>query len=79
MMPSQEQTTAAWLYQQWQNPNDIFTILMILGGDVVQQALAQECGTWLVPVSFSFGWVSKRTSLIFADPALTLCRRFRMP
>ena len=49
--------TAAWLRKQWSNPTDIFTILLIIGGDVVQRAIAQLSGGRLTPVSFSFGWV----------------------
>ncbi|KAI0790967.1 hypothetical protein C8Q75DRAFT_758731 [Abortiporus biennis] len=44
---------------QWQNPNDILSILMIIGGDIVQRAIAQLSGdpSTIVPVAFSFGWV----------------------
>ncbi|KAI0322982.1 hypothetical protein OF83DRAFT_1029326, partial [Amylostereum chailletii] len=46
---------------QWKNPNDILSILMIIGGDLVQRAVAQLAGAgpfFLTPVAFSFGWVS---------------------
>ncbi|KAF3769356.1 hypothetical protein M406DRAFT_249210 [Cryphonectria parasitica EP155] len=47
------------LRRQWSNPSDVSTILMVIGGDVVQKALAQGTGTWyFTPVCFSFGWVS---------------------
>jgi hypothetical protein len=52
--------TEARLRQQWSNPSDIFTILMIIGGDIVKVAIAQLCAgrvPYLAPVSFSFGWV----------------------
>ncbi|KDQ10548.1 hypothetical protein BOTBODRAFT_36070 [Botryobasidium botryosum FD-172 SS1] len=45
---------------QWQKPGDILTVLMIIGGDIVQRALAQLSGSRdlpLAPVAFSFGWV----------------------
>ncbi|KAI0050547.1 hypothetical protein FA95DRAFT_1450779, partial [Auriscalpium vulgare] len=45
---------------QWQNPNDILSILMIIGGDIVQRAVAQLAGSGphgFTPVAFSFGWV----------------------
>ncbi|THV03993.1 hypothetical protein K435DRAFT_817067 [Dendrothele bispora CBS 962.96] len=42
----------------WQNPSDTLSILLIIGGDVVLQALAQLSGHKLVPVAFSFGWVA---------------------
>ncbi|KAL1591810.1 hypothetical protein SLS59_010038 [Nothophoma quercina] len=40
------------------NPGDVFSVLLILGGDVVGRALAQLAGTGLTPVTFSFGWVA---------------------
>lgn len=47
------------LETQWLNPSDVSTILMVIGGDVVQKALAQGTGyPYFTPVCFSFGWVS---------------------
>ncbi|KAL8867411.1 MAG: hypothetical protein Q9198_008524 [Flavoplaca austrocitrina] len=43
---------------QWRNPTDVLSILLVVGGDVVQKALAQLSGGRLVPVAFSFGWVT---------------------
>ena len=63
---SQWQTAAGRLASQWRNPNDVLTILMIIGGDVVQKALAQLSGPRFVPVAFSFGWVSYSFSAVFA-------------
>lgn len=41
---------------QWINPsNYAFTILLLLGGDVVTRALAQLAGGPITPVAFSFG------------------------
>ena len=37
--------------------NYAFTILLLLGGDVVARALAQLAGGKLTPVAFSFGTV----------------------
>ncbi|KAL2069974.1 hypothetical protein VTL71DRAFT_14654 [Oculimacula yallundae] len=48
------------LSNQWVNPSDIFTALLILGGDggeMVAKAVAQLSGRGLVPVAFSIGWV----------------------
>ena len=43
---------------EWKNPNNYaFTILLLLGGDVVGRALAQLAGGRLTPVAFSFGTV----------------------
>ncbi|KAI9658289.1 MAG: hypothetical protein M1821_002422 [Bathelium mastoideum] len=48
---------------QWVSPsNYAFTILLLLGGDVVARALAQLSGGRITPVAFSFGWVSYATS-----------------
>jgi hypothetical protein len=41
--------------EQWKHPGDVFSVLLILGGDVVGRALAQFAGGWLRPPSFSFG------------------------
>ena len=49
---------AAELVAQWANPADISTILLIIGGDVVQKAFAQGSGKFYVPVCFSFGCVA---------------------
>ncbi|EXJ85220.1 hypothetical protein A1O3_05895 [Capronia epimyces CBS 606.96] len=43
---------------QWKHPGDIFTLLLIIGGDVVARALAQLAGSPITPVAFSFGWVA---------------------
>lgn len=53
--------TSEWLRVQWRNPRDIFTILLIIGGDIVRVAVAQVCAgpvPYLTPVTFSFGWVN---------------------
>lgn len=51
--------TEAALRAQWSNPSDVSTILMVIGGDVVQMALAQGTGvSYFTPVCFSFGCVS---------------------
>lgn len=44
---------------QWGSPGDILSLLLLVGGDVLQQALAQQSGDSLpTPVVFSFGWVA---------------------
>lgn len=53
-----DNSTASVLRSQWMNPTDVTTVLMIIGGDVVQKALAQTTGCWYTPVCFSFGWVA---------------------
>ncbi|KAK4206885.1 hypothetical protein QBC37DRAFT_434288, partial [Rhypophila decipiens] len=54
----QQMDTIIELSAQWTNPSDVTTVLMVIGGDVVQKALAQCTGTLYAPVCFSFGWVS---------------------
>lgn len=54
---------------QWQNPGDILSLLLLIGGDVIQRAIAQLAGdhTLPTPVVFSFGWVAYTfTSLLSA-------------
>lgn len=56
------------LREQWSNPGDIFSLLLLIGGDIVQMALAQLVGVRIsitehlrvpvTPVAFSFGWVA---------------------
>ncbi|KAL7941061.1 hypothetical protein V8C42DRAFT_200785 [Trichoderma barbatum] len=43
---------------QWTTPSDVFSVLLILGGDVIGRALAQLAGSRLTFVTFSFGWVA---------------------
>lgn len=51
--------TAHEFATQWSNPSDVFSVLLILGGDVINRALAQLAGTGICPVAFSFGeWLS---------------------
>lgn len=52
------ESTASALSGQWINPTDVSTILMVIGGDVVQKALAQGTGKYFTPVCFSFGCVA---------------------
>src|SRR5436190_20883686 len=57
------------LRSQWSNPGDILSLLLLIGGDIVQKAIAQVVGVYvqpfkkgprifLTPVAFSFGWVA---------------------
>ncbi|KAJ5355825.1 hypothetical protein N7517_010434 [Penicillium concentricum] len=49
---------------QWVNPSDLFSILLIIGGDVIGVALAAVSGGPITPVTFSFGWVSYAISAL---------------
>ena len=51
--------------KQFSNPADILSILLLIGGDIVQKAISQLVGYSLplhgigvVPAAFSFGWVA---------------------
>jgi hypothetical protein len=51
--------TGSELAREWANPSVVVaTVLMFVGGNVVQEALAQTTGEVFTPVCFSFGWVS---------------------
>ena len=41
--------------EQWAHPGDVFSVLLILGGDIVARALAQLSGRKIGLPSFSFG------------------------
>lgn len=47
--------TSTEFRNQWVHPSDVFSVLLILGGDVVARALAQLAGGGLTPITFSFG------------------------
>ncbi|KAG5980456.1 hypothetical protein E4U54_006784 [Claviceps lovelessii] len=49
---------------QWNNPSDVFSVLLILGGDVIGRALAQVAGTTVPFLPFSFGWVAYSVSTV---------------
>lgn len=72
-------STAGNLRSQWSNPGDILSLLLLIGGDIIQKAIAQLVGytigpfgknnlsIGLTPVAFSFGWVAYGfTSLLSA-------------
>jgi hypothetical protein len=46
------------LRTQWVQPSNVLVVVMIIGGDAVQGALAQLSGGFFTPVAFSFGWVA---------------------
>lgn len=55
---SNETTTVSQFTAQWSNPSDVMSLLLIIGGDIIQTALAQTTGSRITPVCFSFGWVA---------------------
>ena len=47
------------IHSQWTGPGDILSLLLLVGGDIIQRAIAQQAGSSLpTPVVFSFGWVA---------------------
>lgn len=51
--------TGTELIREWTNPSVVVAmVLMLVGGNAVQEALAQSTGKVWMPVCFSFGWVS---------------------
>ncbi|KAI9811952.1 MAG: hypothetical protein M1832_000657 [Thelocarpon impressellum] len=51
----------------WMDPSEIMSILMIVGGNLVQKALAQLAGgARCVPICFSFGWVNFAFTMLLA-------------
>ncbi|KAI1362063.1 hypothetical protein F5Y08DRAFT_330340 [Xylaria arbuscula] len=53
--------------QQWSEPTDVFSVLLLLGGEIVNKALAQLAGGSFTPVTFSFGWVSYAVTMLLAS------------
>ncbi|KAH7150347.1 hypothetical protein B0J13DRAFT_499347 [Dactylonectria estremocensis] len=70
-------SSAESLRSQWANPGDILSILLLIGGDIVQKAIAQLVGHQvrlpgtkthlsIAPVAFSFGWATYAFSNLLA-------------
>lgn len=55
---SNSTAVADYLAAQWRNPNDILSILLLVGPEVIKSAIAQLAGRAITPVAFSFGWVA---------------------
>ncbi|KAI4267790.1 MAG: hypothetical protein L6R38_008093 [Xanthoria sp. 2 TBL-2021] len=62
---------------QWGNPREVLSLLLLVGGDIVQKAIAQLVGPAfrlpgssvrlsIPPVAFSFGWVAYSFSNLLA-------------
>ena len=59
-------TSVSEFKKQWNNPSDILSLLLLLGPDVIQLALAQLVGRRITPVAFSFGWAAYSISALFS-------------
>ena len=51
---------------QWQFPQYVLSLLLILGPDVIWRALAQLAGRRITPVVFSYGWVAYAVNALVA-------------
>lgn len=51
-------SAAGYLAAQWRNPGDVLSVLLLVGPDVIKNAIAQLSGRCVTPVAFSFGWVA---------------------
>lgn len=58
---------SSWMLSQWRNPGDILSVLLLLGPDVIQRAIAQLAGRAVTPVAFSFGWVAFAVSALLSS------------
>ncbi|GJJ11132.1 hypothetical protein Clacol_005363 [Clathrus columnatus] len=64
---SQTLADFAALRDRWAEPQEVLSIITIIGGDIVQGALAQLTSStthYFTPVAFSFGWVAYSFSAI---------------
>ncbi|KIW88485.1 uncharacterized protein Z519_11054 [Cladophialophora bantiana CBS 173.52] len=60
------QSIADYLLTQWRSPREVLTVLLLLGPEVVQTAIAQLSGRTVTPVPFSFGWVTYSCSMLLS-------------
>ena len=58
MPPKVLQPAPTEFRSQFTHPGNIFSILLLLGPEIMAQAIAQLAGGLLCPVTFSFGWVA---------------------
>lgn len=72
--PSSAATNLAdYLAAQWRNPSDILSVLLLVGPEVVQAAIAQLAGRAVTPVAFSFGWVAYAPSALLSSFGGIMC------
>jgi hypothetical protein len=67
MTDSSTTAMSSWMLSQWRNPGDILSVLLLLGPDVIQRAIAQLAGRAITPVAFSFGWVAYAVSALLSS------------
>lgn len=57
-MSNRTTTASQQFLAQVRNPSEIFSVLLIIGGDIIQKSIAQMTGRKVTLVAFSFGWVA---------------------
>lgn len=57
-------SVSQYLDVQWQNLSDILSVLLLLGPEIIQRAVAQLAGRAITPVAFSFGWVAYAVNVL---------------
>ncbi|KAL9609980.1 MAG: hypothetical protein Q9167_005282 [Letrouitia subvulpina] len=71
---------AGTISSQWRTPNDILSLLLLVGGDIVRCALAQQTGDTLpTPVVFSFGWVAYAFTAVLRQSLESMLEREKRP
>ena len=63
---NQDVSSAEQLRAQLSRPLEMLGVLLIIGGDIVQKAIAQLSGRSFTPVAFSFGWVAYSFSTLLS-------------
>ncbi|KAL1640173.1 hypothetical protein SLS58_007124 [Diplodia intermedia] len=70
----QKRSAASQFRNQWGNPSDIFSLLLIIGPEIIKAALSQQAGCIFTPAVFSFGWVAYAFNsllAVFGDTRMT--------
>lgn len=56
--PWRHESGSSLFIEQMKNPSEVFSVVLIIGGDIVQKAIAQVAGRHVTFIAFSFGWVA---------------------
>jgi hypothetical protein len=69
ILPRRDTVLTSNVITQWSSPGDILSLLLIIGGDVIQCSIAQLAGDPILPtpVTFSFGWVAYSFMMLMAS------------
>lgn len=64
--PTEATTVSQYLTEQWRNPTDILSVLLLLGPEIIRAAVAQQVGRIITPVSLSFGCAAYAVSALLS-------------